>query len=291
MKFKNYTLAVFPLMILIILGSLTSDILNTILISQERIDTVRTIMSDTLNFEPTDTLRKIENRAFRGGEYLRFNLNYGFITAGEAILRVSDTTYNGRMCYKVNFSLDSKPFFDVFYKVRDRYNTIIDAEGIFPWRFEQHIREGGFSRDFMAEFDHINLTAATTEGSYPIPSYVQDIMSAFYYTRTLDFSSAKPGETITLNNFYKDSTYELTVKYRGKRTIEIKSGKFNCIIVEPIAKEGGLFKSEGKIYIWLTDDNHKMPVFVRAKIIIGSIESELVEYRGLAGTINMKAGG
>ncbi len=250
--------------------------------------TVSDVPADTITVVPTDTLRKIVNIAFTAGEYLRFDINYGFVTAGEAVLAVSDTLYKNRQCYNVEFNLNSKPFFDVFYKVRDRYSTVIDAQGIFPWRFEQHIREGGYSRDFTAEFDHINQIAITTEGDYPIPSYVQDIMSAFYFTRTIDFSSLKPGEKVHLQNFYKDSTYELDVKYKGKQTVEVEAGKFNCIVVEPLAKEGGLFKSEGKIHVWLTDDDRRMPVLVLAKIIIGSVESELVEYRGIAGPINSK---
>ncbi len=53
-------------------------------------------------------------------------------------------------------------------------------------------------------------------------------------------------------------------------------------------KEGGLFKGEGRIYIWLTDDDRKMPVLVSTKIKIGNVDAELVEYVGVAGPINAK---
>jgi len=251
-------------------------------------DRPSSLTADTAAAAAEDTLRIIVNTAFRAGEYLKFDINYGFVTAGEAVLAVSDTIFNGRSCHNIDFRLISKPFFDVFYRVRDHYRTLIDARGMFPWRFEQHIREGGFSRDFTAEFDHINQVATTSEGQYPIPVYVQDIMSAFYYTRTIDFSAFRPGDKLYQKNFYKDSTYELEVKYKGKQTIEVEAGKFNCIVVEPIAKEGGLFKSEGKIHVWLTDDERRMPVLVMAKIIIGSVEAELVSYSGIAGPLNSK---
>ncbi|MBI4810085.1 MAG: DUF3108 domain-containing protein [Ignavibacteriales bacterium] len=246
------------------------------------------IKKDTVNINPLDTLRKIQNVAFASGEYLRFNVNYGFVTAGEAILSVRDTVYNDRKCYLIEFNLNSKPFFDAFYKVRDRYYTFIDAEGMFPWRFEQHIREGGYVRDFTADCDQVNHSAITTEGIHSIPAYVQDMMSAFYYARTVDFSRFRPGEKIHLQNFYKDSTYELDVKYKGTQRIEAEAGEFDCIIVEPLAKEGGLFKSEGRIHVWLTNDDRKMPVLVTAKIVIGKVESELIEYRGLAGYLKSK---
>lgn len=244
--------------------------------------------SDSVAVHAFDTLRIVPNSAFKSGEHLKFDVNYGFVTAGEAILKVTDTMYQNRKCYWVEFSLNSKPFFDVFYKVRDRYYTMIDAEGMFPWRFEQHIREGGYSRDFVAEFDQINNKAITSEGEYPIPPYVQDIMSAFYFVRTVDFSDFNPGQKIYLKNFYKDSTYELGVKFKGRQTIKVEAGKFNCIIVEPLAKEGGLFKSEGRIYVWLTDDELRMPVLVTAKIIIGNVESELIAYKGIPAPIRAR---
>ena len=248
---------------------------------------VKSAPGDSIQPASMDTLRKLTNIAFGSGEYLRFSVNYGFITAGEAVMQISDTVYHGkRKCLKVSFSVDSKPFFDMVYKVRDRYMTYLDAEGLFPWRFEQHIREGGYERDFIAEFDQAAHLAKTTEGTYRVPPYVQDIMSAFYFSRTIDYSNFSDGQKIYLKNFYKDSTYDLAVKFRGRQEISVDAGTFRCIVIEPLAKEGGLFKSEGKVFVWLTDDERKMPVRVSSKIAIGSIESELIEYRGIHGPLN-----
>ncbi|HUL44875.1 MAG TPA: DUF3108 domain-containing protein [Bacteroidota bacterium] len=233
-------------------------------------------------------LRKVRNIAFRDGEYLRFELNYSFVTAAEALLRTRDTLFRGRRCYLIDFALNSKPFFDAFYRVRDRYYTFIDVDGLFPWRFEQHIREGGYSKDFSVDFDQLTHTAVTPDGKYSIPSYVQDIMSAFYYSRTVDYSGFTVGQRIHFQNFYKDSTYQLDVKYWGKQTVEVDAGKFNCIVIEPLVKEGGLFKGEGKIFIWLTDDDRKMPVMVTTKIKIGSVDAQLVEFVGIAGPVTAK---
>lgn len=257
--------------------------------STKTIQTTSVVNSDSILRTGLDTLRRMPNVSFAGGEYLKFDVNYGFITAGEAVMKIEDTVYEGsRKCFKINFIVDSKPFFDIVYKVRDRYRTYVDADGVFPWRFEQHIREGGYSRDFIADFDQIHHTAITSEGKYNIPSYVQDIMSAFYFARTVDYSNFKPGDKVHLQNFYKDSTYQLDVRYKGKQEIEVAAGKFRCIVIEPLAKEGGLFKSEGKVYVWLTDDERKMPVKVSSKVAIGSIDSELIEYHGINGALNGK---
>jgi hypothetical protein len=233
--------------------------------------------------------RTLENKAFKEGEKLTFNLDYGFVTAGIAVMEIPRIKkISGREAYHVNFEVNTVPSFDMFYKVRDRYETYIDVEGLFPWRFEQHIREGGYTRDFSAFFDQRKGKAKTSEGEYEIPLYVNDIVSAFYFARTFDYSDLKVNDLFHLQNFYKDKVYDLDVKYLGRETIEVPAGKFNCIIVEPLVKEGGLFKHEGNIIVWLTDDDLKMPVKVRTKIIIGHVEAKLTNYEGLAGKLTSK---
>lgn len=173
------------------------------------------------------------------------------------------------------------PSFSWIYRVEDRYETILDAKGIFPWKFTQHVREGRYSRDFTADFDQVNGLAQAENKTYPVPAYVHDVVSAFYYIRTMDFSNSRPGEKYILHNFFKDSTYQLAVKYLGRQEISVDAGEFKTIIIEPLITEGGLFKSEGRVLIWLTDDERKIPVKVSTKIVVGSIDAELRQYSGV----------
>jgi len=236
-----------------------------------------------------DSFRKLENKAFKVGEKLTFDVNYGFVTAGIATMQIPKIKrISGRDAYHVNFEVNNVPSFDWLYRVRDRYETYLDVQGLFPWRFEQHIREGGYSRDFSAFFDQRRGKAKTSEGEYDIPKYVNDIISAFYLARTFDYSQMKMNDKIHLQNFYKDKVYELDVQYLGRETIEVSAGKFDCIIIEPLVKEGGLFKSEGSIIIWLSNDDLKIPVKVKTKVVIGSIDAELTAYEGLTGKLTSK---
>jgi len=235
---------------------------------------------------PPDTLTQ---NAFSVGEKLVFDVGYGFITAGEAIMSIpAIDTFAGHPCYAVMFQVNSTPTFSWFYEVRDRYQTHLDVDSIYPWHFEQHIKEGHYRRDFTADFDQINHIVVTSESRFPIPPRVHDIMSAFYYARTLDFSQLEVGDRIHLHNFYKDSTYELDVEFRGRQTIKVEAGTFKCLIIEPLAREGGLFKSEGKVLLWLSDDDRKIPVKVSTKVLIGSISAELREYSGINGELKAR---
>ncbi len=236
-----------------------------------------------------DNFPKVANKAFKQGEKLTFNVNYGFVTAGIATMQIPKIKkVAGRDTYNVLFEVNSVPSFDPVFKVRDRYESYLDVDGLFPWRFEQHIKEGSFTKDYSAFFDHRSGKAKTSDGDFSMPKYTHDIISAFYYCRTIDFSKSKKGDIVKLKNFYEGKVNQLDVVFRGRERVSVAAGTFDCIILEPLVKKGGLFKSEGSIYVWLTDDEVKMPVKVKTKVVIGSIEAELTKYEGLAGRLTAK---
>jgi hypothetical protein len=238
---------------------------------------------------PATELRTIDQQAFGVGEHLKFDVGFSIFKAGEAEFSIpAIKIVNGHECFQILATVVSTPTFSFFYKVDDYYETLVDAKGIFPWHFIQRVREGKYSFDFTAEFDQVNNVAITAKGHYHIPPYVHDAVSALFYVRTMDFSKSRPGEKQYLYNFYSDSTYQLAVKFLGYQQVEVKAGTFNCICVEPLVKEGGLFKSEGKIVIWMTNDERKIPVKVSTKVIVGSIDVELREYSGINGPIKAK---
>ncbi len=237
-----------------------------------------------------EALRFVPNEAFGFGEHLKYNVGYKFITAGTAAFRVAPrpAKMKGRECYDVRFEVRSLKSLDWLYKVRDWYRSVIDIDGIFPWRFEQHIREGNYRRDFTAILDHKLEKATTKDGEFDIEPYTHDIVSAFYYVRTLDLKSMHKGDTIHLRNFYKKKTFDLKVRLLGRQEVTVEAGTFRCVVIEPLVVEGGLFKSEGKIVVWLTDDERKIPVKVRTKVLIGAIDAELTGYEGLRGPLMAK---
>ncbi|MGO9481478.1 MAG: DUF3108 domain-containing protein, partial [Candidatus Kryptoniota bacterium] len=121
-----------------------------------------------------------------------------------------------------------------------------------------------------------------------IQPYTQDIVSTFFYARTLDYDKFKIGQEIHFSNFYESKVYPLDVKYLGREDVKTKAGKFHCQIIEPIIVKGGLFRNTGKIVVWITDDSLKVPVKVQTQVVIGSVVAELSKYSGLAGTLTAK---
>ncbi len=237
-----------------------------------------------------ESFRYVENEAFGFGEKLDYKVGYKFITAGTGsfYIKKEPLIINGRKAYDVNFYVKSLESLAWIYEVKDWYKTALDVGGMFPWRFEQHIREGKYRRDFSADFDQKKNIAKTTEGEYKIPEYVNDIVSALYYVRTWDLKNMKKDSIAYLKNFYKDSTFTLGIKMLGTQTIEVEAGKFKCHVIEPLVQEGGLFKSEGNIVVWMTADDRKIPVKVATKILIGYVGAELTKYSGVRGKVDAK---
>lgn len=236
------------------------------------------------------SFRYTPNEAFGFGEKLEYDVGYKFIVAGKGSFHIQPEPIlrNGRKCYDVRFQVKSLESLDWLYRVRDQYRTVLDVAGIFPWEFEQRIREGGYKRDAKAFFDQENQIATTGKKTLSTPEYVHDIVSAFFYVRTLDIGKFPKDTVFYLSNFVDDTTYTLGVKIRGKEVTKVDAGTFKCVVIEPLVVQGGLFKSEGNILVWVTDDDRKIPVKVASKIPIGYVEAKLTSYSGLRGSLDSK---
>ena len=228
------------------------------------------------------------NEAFKRGEKLKFRLHYGFMDAAEITLDVKDEvkTFGSSNTFHVVGLGNSKGSFDWFFKVRDRYETYIDEQHLVPWFFLRRVDEGGYiiNQDYF--FNHYNKKVEIGAGeSFDIPDDTQDMLSAFYATRCMDFSNAKEGDIFTVNSFVDKEFFKLQIKYVGKETIKTSLGKFKCLKFRPVIQKGRIFKHEDDLKVWITDDKNHIPVRAEAEILFGSIKMDLIEYSGLANPI------
>jgi hypothetical protein len=238
-------------------------------------------MAESLAQQPAiialDELREMPNKAFGVGEQLVFEISYGPIKAGTAVMEVKEIVpLNNRDCYHVISTAKSNRFFSSFFKVEDRVESFFDARGLFTWRFEQHLREGEYRADRFAHYDQLNHTVTTNRGTMDIPPYVQDVLSTMYYVRT---QQLEVGQVLYVTNHSGRKIYPLAVKVERRELVKVPSGTFDCFVVEPMLKAGGLFKHEGRIWVWLTADQKKMPVLMKTKVIIGTVDAKLKSYK------------
>jgi hypothetical protein len=233
--------------------------------------------------------KKVETKAFQEGEKLTYCLHYGIINAGEATLEVKahDKKISGRKVLHVVGEGKTISAFDLFYKVRDTYESYIDEESVIPWSFVRRVNEGGYKIEQDYKFNHPKKKVDNGAGkTFDTPTNVQDMLSSFYYARSLDYSKAKEGDIFTINVFYDDTNFPMKIKYLGKETVSLRMGKYKCMKFVPVVEKGRVFKDEEDLTVWVTDDANKIPILVKAKIAIGSVKMEVVEYSGLIAPIS-----
>lgn len=214
----------------------------------------------------------------RAGESLRFNVRWKFISAGDAWLEVPEVRdWNGHPAWVLVARAQSNGFIDKFYKVRNRIESVWDQRARFSWRYFEDRHEGGYTANDTLTFEPDSGRVRYQDGkTYPVPPNVQDALSAFYYTR---FQPLTIGSIVAFDYHASRRTAPMEVKVLGRQRIKVPAGTFDCVIVEPMLRVGGIFKNKGRLLIWLTDDDRRFPVLMKSKVVIGSIDVALTELR------------
>ncbi len=235
------------------------------------------LSENPLAVAPPEISRYVENIAFGLGERLHFDIGYGFINAGSAVMEVAALVeFNQRPAYRVVSTAYSNKFFSSFYPVRDSVESIIDAVGLFSWYFDKKLREGNYSSHRRYGFDQVKHFVVYQNDTMDVAPYVQDALSMLYYVRT---QPLKVGESIYVDNFTDGRHYPVEVKVHRREQVKVKAGVFECLVVEPLLQTAGIFKHEGKLTVWLTDDRLRLPVMMKSKVVVGSITAELTDFK------------
>jgi hypothetical protein len=216
------------------------------------------------------------HRPIRAGESFRFNVRYGMISAGDAWLEVPEVKdWRGRTVFTLVARTESNKFFSAFYRVRNRIESYWDTTSRTAHRFAENRREGGYRSQNEITFDYGRGEAVYQDGqTYPIPPHCQDALSSFYFART---QALPVGGSVVFDYHASRKSQPLEVKVIGRQRVDTPAGTFDCVVIEPILKAGGIFKNQGRLVIWLTDDDRRIPVMMKSKVTIGSITVVLTE--------------
>ncbi len=243
-----------------------------------------------LAYPQTDALRKVNNEAFTTSEVLEYRIHYGPFNAGIARLEIMPEIkeFGKRNVFHIVGTGRTTGAFDRFFKVRDRYETYLDNQSIIPWYFVRRVDEGGYKISQDVTFNHFNNTVSSQKATITAPENIQDLVSAYYYSRTINFDTAKAGDIYPLHTYLDDEVINLNVRYLGKEKLKTSAGTFNCIKFCPVLLVGRVFKDDDDMTIWVTDDKNRIVIRAQAEVLIGSIQMDLKNYSGLANPLLAK---
>ncbi|UHG92021.1 DUF3108 domain-containing protein [Spirosoma oryzicola] len=238
-------------------------------------------------FASLNAYRRVVNTSFGPGEHLEYRVHYGFINAAEAVVDVSPTLYkvNERPCYRVNVDGRTVGAFDLVTRIRDTWRSYIDTSAILPQKFYTNLQENNYRKEENITFNHETNTVKAEERTerdiFKVPDNVHDLISGYYFLRTIDFSKLSNGQIIEVPAFYDDTIYNMKVRYRGKDVVKTKQGKVNVLKLNPVLPQNKLFKDEESIRIFVSDDLNKIPVKVEVDLWVGSMVMDLKRNGGL----------
>jgi hypothetical protein len=182
-----------------------------------------------------------------------------------------------------------------FFKVEDLYESYIDKETGNPYQFVRKINEGGYTKNQEGFFNQASNKVLfkdykhKTEKTFVIPKNTQDIMSTFYYLRNSpNIDKIKPGESIAIDMFFDEETTKFKLKFIGREDITTKFGTVSAMVFRPLVQSGRVFKEQESLTVWISDDNNKLPLRIKANLAVGSIKADLDAFKGLKNSFKVK---
>jgi hypothetical protein len=246
---------------------------------------------------PGDAVRTIPQNSFGRGEVIKYTVHYGLINGGEATVETSGSLerVNDRPCYKATVSGRTTGSFDFFLRIRDQWRAYIDTTSILPIRAQRDIAEKNYRKKETVDFDHLHdmVDVQVHDKENPrrkalkVANNSLELVSGFYYLRTLNFDRMRVGEVIKMPGFFDGENFVLEVTFKGRETVETKAGNIRTFKLVPKMPTNKLFRGENAISVYFSDDRNKIPVLFQAEMFVGTVKVDMVKYQGLKGRLNL----
>ncbi|WP_289053114.1 DUF3108 domain-containing protein [Carboxylicivirga marina] len=231
------------------------------------------------------------NTAFSAGEVVKYHAyyNWGFIwlNAGQVSFTVESATHDKQPAYHLKAHGTTYPSYDILFKVRDTFETVVDTLHLEPYKFKRVTNEGSYHANYLYQFDRskrqikANIQKEKEEARDTVLSWTDcsfDLLTMVYKARNIDYSKYAFDEKIPISMVVDGEIHDIYIRYLGKETIKNRDGrKFNCLKFSPLLVEGTIFKSGEDMTVWVTDDANRIPIIVEAKILIGSVKAVFID--------------
>ncbi len=226
---------------------------------------------------------------FKVGEKFTYNVSWKIFDAGIATMTLAENTnFQNEEVYRVNATVLSTGIVATLFKVVDVFESFFQTRELCSRRITKNILEGPRHRSTTVSYDpkarqarmedrdlnRPDVPPKRTESA--IPACVQDVISALYVIRT---KTLRIGEMVRFPINDGGRTYDVNIEIQAQEEIRTPAGVFQTLRLEPRVFDG-LFKSKGRLFVWLTNDNARVPVQLKAKINIGTITAALSQVDG-----------
>lgn len=229
-----------------------------------------------------------ESQAVLVNETLTYDVIYkwGFINkvAGYATMSLRD---EGNL-YKATVFAENAPWANSIYMLRDTLYTTFTKEGLYPVKYTYIAHEAGKYKKDILDFSHNGNTFTADILRYkqkapgaPVVKSTNhleaqgmtvDMLSAFFYLRSLDFDNMKTGQGVTVNIFSGSKKEKLKITYLGIKKITLNNKSYKTYYINFTFTRNGKESSE-PISGWMSMDSQRIPLKVEGSLAVGKVRA------------------
>jgi hypothetical protein len=230
------------------------------------------------------------------GEKIVFNISYNWhavqTDVAKGTLAMKQEPLNGETVWHTSLAMQTAPFFDVFFKIREKFDSWFALKGVEPRKFLRDSREGDYHaiNDYVydrkagvihARLEYWDKEKETVDIPYGDCTY--DVTALFYFARRMDFASMKPGTVHKISIAIDKDVIQLKLTYRGKENKWVKGvGTIAAHKVGISLNKGEVFEGNEDAILWFSDDDNHIPVAFMAPLKVGAMNGRLASWSGLA---------
>lgn len=235
---------------------------------------------------------RVNNNTFQDGESLTYKIYYNinFIWIGAGTVTFNINKHGNR--YVAEAIGKTYGGYDWIFKVRDTFQSVLDAATLLPIRSTRIVNEGSYTRYDQVTYMRNSRMAESVMGKsrqtaeskvIPIDQCVHDILSTMYAFRNTPVASLQDQSRYQLDMLLDRKKYPITLAYKGREDkTKIKGvGNLDTYLFEPKLIAGNVFKEDSGMKIWVSRDNNKVPLMIESPISVGQIKAILIDHKNL----------
>ncbi|MFC1512855.1 DUF3108 domain-containing protein [Thermodesulfobacteriota bacterium] len=220
-------------------------------------------------------------QAYSREETLVYEISWMGVTAGTLSIHLLPDQ-NEQQRFAIQVTAKSAGLLAVFYPVEDHFETIVTGTARLPIRYSIDQHEGHRHNKKLTTYDQEQGLIARTRNqeateTHKVSGPTYNEFSSFMIMRALPLVV---GSELMVPTFADKKRHEVKVQVEKKEQVSSIFGKIESIRVRPQLNFKGLYKKTGDPTIWISDDMARIPLQIKAKIVIGSLTAKLVAYQG-----------
>jgi len=242
--------------------------------------------------------------AYQKGENIKYIIHYdwGLVSTdvgwGEA--KLDETTFDGKDVFLCDVYGQTTKIWDKIFKVREHFQSWFTCDGLVPYKFTRDTHEDKYVANNVylfrwnkaepyIEADVYSSHSGQRNLELPLDHNTYDLPTLFYLARNMDFDAVEPGVKHPMTFAIDDDVYHVYFILIGREQKKVKGlGTVNTIKFAARLIAGEVFKGDQDMFIWVSDDDNRVPVYFEAPIWIGTVNGRLAEYSGLKYDIKLR---